>query len=335
MSETLAAPSPRGGHGRRQALQRAVVYLVLTAGGLFMALPFYWMVATSLKDSREAQAFPPTWVPGLDRTRMPEGAGVGERVASALRQILTARYWTQQLHWSNYPDAWTLRTTPGTPPAQHNFTRYFYNSTVVAVTVTVGSLLTSVLAAYALATMSFPGSGLYFFLILGTIYIPGQILLIPNYIFLDWLGEHVSPLLGRNTYFCLIVPWLASVFSIFLLRQAFMTLPRDLHDAARIDGAGRLRHLFLIVVPLSKPTLITAGLFNFLGTWNMLLWPLIMAPDAKYRTIMVGLSAFRTEASDKFDLLMAASTFSILPIVILFFFLQRFFIAGIARTGLK
>jgi multiple sugar transport system permease protein len=308
--------------------------MVLSVGGIFMAMPFYWMVASSVKTSNEALAFPPTWVPGVNRPETWDDLGAVQRVGITLGQVFSPDYWIHQLRWDNYPRAWLLQTSDR-GPAETTFTRYFYNSVVVSLVATAGSLVTSVLAAYALASMTFLGAGFYFFLILGTLYIPGQILLIPNYIFLDWLGSSVSSAMGRNTYFCLIIPWLASVFSIFLLRQAFMTLPKDLHDAARIDGAGRLRHLFLIVLPLSKPTLITAGLFNFLGTWNMLLWPLIMAPEPKYRTVMVGLSLFRTEANDKFDLLMAASTFSILPIVILFFFLQRFFIAGIARTGLK
>ncbi|MBN1477627.1 carbohydrate ABC transporter permease, partial [Candidatus Sumerlaeota bacterium] len=289
-----------------------------------------------------------------------------QRFAMGLGQMVSPRYWTEQLRWGNYPRAWNLET--GDPrrdeeggvtlgsvardfftlkwiwglPAyamednpKDNFTRYFFNSTYTALTVTILSLLTAVLAAYALATMNFFGSGIYFFLIIGTLYIPGQILLIPNYIFFDYLGSNVSVWMGRNTYFVLIVPWIASVFAIFLLRQAFMTLPRDLFDAARIDGASRLRYLFVVVIPLSKPTLITAAIFSFLGTWNSLLWPLIMAPEPKYRTIMVGLSFFRTEAGTDYDLLMAASTFSILPIVIFFFFMQRYFIAGIARTGLK
>lgn len=333
----ISSPPIRGGYRRRQFFQRALIYLALTIGAVFMAFPFYWMVSSSLKPTREAIAFPPTWIPSIEH---PEGmdwreASFGEKFSVTVSQLFTARYWTEQLRWSNYPRAWNLQTSEGTQAAEYNFTQYFFNSTLVALIVTAIGLLTSVLAAYALATMTFIGASVYFFIIIGTLYIPGQILLIPNYLFFDWLGNIFGPAFGRNTYFVLIFPWIASVFSIFLLRQAFMTLPRDLFDAARIDGAGRFRYLFVVVLPLSKPTLITASIFNFLGTWNSLLWPLVMAPDPKFRTIMVGLGFFRTEAGDSFDLLMAASTFSILPIVILFFLLQRFFIAGIARTGLK
>jgi multiple sugar transport system permease protein len=306
--------SPPGGHQLRLQMRRALIYAVLTLGTFYMALPFYWMATSSLKSAREAQTFPPTWIPSIEYPDDWKQLGTFRKMGITVGQIFSARYWTEQLHWDNYPRAWLLQTSEGTAPAESNFTRYFFNSVLVAVVATGGALLTSILAAYALATMNFIGAGVYFFLIIGTLYIPGQILLIPNYIFFDLLGREVSPLLGRNTYFVLIIPWIASVASIFLLRQSFMTLPRDLFDAARMDGASRLRYLFLVVLPLSKPTLITVAILNFLGTWNSLLWPLVMAPEPKFRTIMVGLGLFRTEAGDSYDLLMAASTFSVLPI---------------------
>ena len=300
--------SPPGGHLLRLQMRRALIYVVLTLGTFYMALPFYWMATSSLKSAREAQSFPPTWIPSIEHPDDWKQLGTFRKMGITVGQIFSARYWTEQLRWDNYPRAWLLQTSEGTKPAESNFTRYFFNSVLVAVVATGGALLTSILAAYALATMNFIGAGIYFFLIIGTLYIPGQILLIPNYIFFDLLGREVSPLLGRNTYFVLIIPWIASVASIFLLRQA---------------GQGLASHVS------------TVAILNFLGTWNSLLWPLVMAPEPKFRTIMVGLGLFRTEAGDSYDLLMAASTFSVLPIILLFFFLQRFFIAGIARTGLK
>jgi multiple sugar transport system permease protein len=306
-----------------------------------MALPFYWMATSSVKTRQEATRFPPTFVPGLERGEDWDERGALTNLLAGTGQLFTAGYWTDQLAWDNYPHAWQLRTSPDNPPAEPNFSRYFFNSTFVAVVVTIGALITSSLAAFALATLVFWGRGFYFFLIIAILYIPGQILLIPNYRFFSELsaltlfGYPIGDHIGLNTYFVLIVPWLASVFSIFLLRQSFMTLPRDLSDAATIDGAGRMRYLFAVVLPLSKPTLITAGIFSFLGTWNSLLWPLIMVSDEKLYTVEVGLQHFRTEAGSEFHLLMAASTFSILPVIIMFFFLQRYFIAGIARSGLK
>jgi multiple sugar transport system permease protein len=276
---------------KRHVLTSAIVYHLLIFGGLFMILPFYWMVITAFKSLQEAIAFPPSWIP---------------------------LHW----RWQNFIDAWNA------PPGDLTFGRYFYVSIVTAVASTGGTLATSALAAYAFAKMRFIGKGLFFYLVLAMMMVPGQVLLIPNYILLQALN-------WINTYQALIVPWLASVFCIFLMRQFFMTIPDDLWDAAQIDGSGRFRYLIMVILPLSRPVLITSGIFTFLGSWNSLLWPLIVTNSANMRTLMVGLQTFTEEAGSKYHLLMAASTFAIVPVILLFFFLQRFFIQGIARTGLK
>ncbi len=274
---------------RRRILTSTMVYHVLIIGSLFMILPFYWMVITAFKSFQEAIAFPPSWIPSQWRLR-------------------------------NFIDAWNAPDV--------TFGRYFFVSIVTAVASTAGTLATSALAAYAFAKMRFIGKGLFFYLVLAMMMVPGQALLIPNYIILDTL-------FWINTYQALIVPWLASVFCIFLMRQFFMTIPDDLWDAAQIDGSGRFRYLVTVVLPLSRPVLITSGIFTFLASWNSLLWPLIVTNTPNMRTLMVGLQTFTQEAGSKYNLLMAASTFAIVPVIILFFFLQRFFIQGIARTGLK
>lgn len=273
----------------RRILTSTIVYHVLIIGSLFMILPFYWMVITAFKSFQEAIAFPPSWIPSEWRLR-------------------------------NFIDAWNAPDV--------TFGRYFFVSIVTAVASTAGTLATSALAAYAFAKMRFIGKGLFFYLVLAMMMVPGQALLIPNYIILDTL-------FWINTYQALIVPWLASVFCIFLMRQFFMTIPDDLWDAAQIDGSGRFRYLIMVVLPLSRPVLITSGIFTFLASWNSLLWPLIVTNTPKMRTLMVGLQTFTQEAGSKYNLLMAASTFAIVPVIMLFFFLQRFFIQGIARTGLK
>lgn len=266
-----------------------LVYHLLIFGGIFMLLPFYWMVITSFKDFAEARSFPPTW-------------------------------WPAKWQPENYVEAWLA------PPV--SFGRYFYVSIVTAVASTVGTLLTAALAAYAFAKMRFWGRTVFFYLVLAMMMVPGQVLLIPNFIILDYLA-------WLDTFKALIVPWMASVFVIFLMRQFFFTIPDDLWDAAQVDGCSRFRYLWIVMFPLSKPVFITGGIFAFLGSWNSLLWPLIVTTSANMRTLMVGLQHFTTEAGADFHLLMAASTMAILPVVILFFFLQRFFIQGIARTGLK
>lgn len=275
--------------GERRTLAMHLRYQLLIGGAFLMILPFYWMVITSFKEYAETQAYPPGW-------------------------------WPEKFLWQNYLEAWQK--------PEVGFARYYWVSTWTTVASTLGTIATSILAAYAFARMEFWGKGMFFYLVLATLMVPGQVLIIPDYIILSYFG-------WLDTYKALVVPWLASVFSIFLMRQFFMTIPNDLWDAAQIDGAGRWRFLWRVLVPLSKPVLITSGIFTFIGTWNSLLWPLIVTSKPEMRTLMVGLQVFNNDASSDFHLLMAASTFCILPVVVVFFFLQRFFIEGIARSGLK
>lgn len=282
-----------------QLAKNVIIYNVLLIGGFFMVLPFYWMIITSFKGYEEALSFPPVWFPS-------------------------------KFHFENFKLAWLWPsgTLYGDPPRPLTFGRYFYVSIVTGVLSTGGTLITSALAAYAFAKMRFIGRGLFFYIVLATMMVPGQVLLIPNFVILQYLH-------WLDTFKALIVPWLASVFCIFLMRQFFITIPDDLWDAAQIDGAGRFRFLWMVIIPLSKPVMITSGIFTFLMSWNSLLWPLIVTNRPEMRTLMVGLQNFNQDAGSDYHLLMAASTMAVLPVVILFFLLQRFFIAGIARTGLK
>lgn len=227
----------------------------------------------------------------------------------------------QGFKWQNYVKAWNAQP----------FGRYFINTIGTSVVTTAGQLLTSALAAYAFAFFHFPFKTVLFFIFLGTMMIPQQALLIPNYVILARLGWCSGP----STYLGLVVPWLASVFGIFLLRQFFMTLPRDLYEAARIDGCTKLGFFFRILLPLSVPSLVTVGIFTFLGTWNSFLWALMVASEKDYYTLQVGLSYFASDSGTEWHLLMAAATFSILPLVIIYLMAQKHFIEGIARTGMK
>jgi len=220
--------------------------------------------------------------------------------------------------WENYIEAWNHAP----------FGRYFLNSAIISVAETSGVLLTSALAGYAFARMRFVGREALFVLFLGTLMVPGQVQLVPNYITITRLG-------WLNTYYALIVPWLASVFGIFFMRQFFATIPQELQDAATIDGASHLTFLRRVVVPLSRPAFITVALLTFLGSWNALTWPLIVTNTPEMRPIMVGLLSFSNEWGTQPRLLMAAATFSVLPVLLLFFVLQRYFIQGIARAGMK
>ncbi|SFU71696.1 carbohydrate ABC transporter permease [Alicyclobacillus macrosporangiidus] len=223
-------------------------------------------------------------------------------------------------HWAfdNYAKAW----------ASAPFARYFWNSFFVSALETVFDLTFGAMAAYAFARMEFFGKNVLFVALLATMMVPGEVLLIPNYI-------TISTLNWLNTYPGLIVPWLVSVFTIFLMRQFFLGLPREVFEAAELDGCGPLRTLFGIIMPISKPIWITSALIKFVGAWNAFLWVLIIANSSDYYTLPVGLINFSSDVGTVYNQLMAAATFSVLPLIVLFLFGQRYFIEGIARSGIK
>ena len=224
--------------------------------------------------------------------------------------------------WRNYLLAWT-----GAP-----FARYFFNTLVMASAITAGQLLTSILAAYAFARLRFVGKNLLFGLFLATLMIPAQVVLIPNYLTLSNLGL-------INTFGALILPFLASGFSVFLIRQHFKSIPQELEDAARIDGASRFTTLWRIFVPLAKPAIATAGLFTFLSEWNAYLWPLIVTDSQDMRTVQIGLASFlavsQEEGLTNWPVVLAASVLVLLPTLIAFALAEKQLVKGITLSGLK
>ncbi|MBI5649126.1 MAG: carbohydrate ABC transporter permease [Chloroflexi bacterium] len=227
--------------------------------------------------------------------------------------------------WQNYARAW--QAAP--------FAKYFFNSIVVALAVTLGDLITGALAAYAFARIKFPGRDAFFALYLASMMIPHQMTIIPSYLVLAKFGEW-NKAFGLDTYFALIAPFLASAFGVFLLRQSFLQIPNELEDAATLDGCGRLGFLWRIVVPLSRPALATLALFAFMGNWNGYLWPLIVTNSNEMRTVQIGLRYFvGQEGASQWGLLMAAAVFVSLPVVILYLIVQKQFVQGIAATGIK
>jgi multiple sugar transport system permease protein len=223
-----------------------------------------------------------------------------------------------EFKWENYTEA--LRIAP--------FGRYFWNSLVVTVLSTLGELLTTILAAYAFSRIQFYGRDICFAVLLGTMMVPGEVLLIPNFVTLSNLG-------WIDSYKALIVPWIASIFAIFLLRQYFLGIPRELSYAAKVDGCSDFKFLWLIMVPLAKPALITIALLKAIGSWNAFLWPLIVTNSHEMRTLPVGLTAFTTEAGTIYELFMAAATMVILPMIMLYLIMQKYIVEGISRTGMK
>lgn len=228
------------------------------------------------------------------------------------------RPWPSSPQWGNWAE--TFAAAP--------FGRYFLNSFLVSGAVTVSVVATALLAGYAFARLRFRGRGAVFALVLCTMMVPFEATLIPNFVLIGRLGWY-------NTHAALIVPWCASAFAIFLLRQALLGIPRDYEDAATVDGCGHLRFLVHVAAPLARPMLATAGLFAFLGSYNALLWPLIVTSDERVRVVQVGLTAFAGDAGLRLHLLMCASTIVILPGVLLYFAAQRHFVDAALGAGIK
>lgn len=223
-------------------------------------------------------------------------------------------------HPENYVEVWNKAPWP----------RYFFNTVLVALTNTGGELVTSVLAAYAFARMKFKGKAVVWALLLATYMMPAEATLIPNFVIVSKRYLNLY-----DTYWVQILPFLASAFSIFLLRQQFLAVPNELHDAAVIDGAGHMRFLWSVVLPISVPALVTVAIISFYGSWNAFQWPLIVTSTPDIRPIQVGLNAFRAEAGSSYHLLMAAASFTVAPIVLLYLIGQRYLVQGVARTGIR
>jgi multiple sugar transport system permease protein len=222
------------------------------------------------------------------------------------------------LHWVNYVHAWT-----GSPMAH-----WLLNSTIVSVTCVVSNLVLCSLAGYAFARLSFPGSRLLFLALLATLMVPFQVVMIPTLLIVKHLGL-------VDSLPALIVPNLVTPFGIYLLRQFFLSLPAELEEAALIDGAGRLRILTRILLPLMGPPLATLAVLTFLTSWNDFLWPLVVTSSPETMTVQLGLATFQSAHFTRWPILMAATLLSQLPVLGLFLLGQRWFVSSIATTGIK
>lgn len=280
---------------------RALIYTILIVGAFASVMPFLYMIMTSLKtygDIINNNFWP--WFPLGD----------------------------ESLQFQNYPDA---INNVGVDKAWQMplVARYFVNSVIVSLATVAGILLTSILSAYALAQMNLPGKNFIFILILATLMIPPDLTLVPKVVMMFNLGWY-------NGFAALIVPFLASVFGIFLLRQFFMQIPKDLFDAATIDGAGHLRYLFSVVVPLSKPAIVTTAMLNFIASWDAFKWPLIVTRDSNMRVLAVGLQQFMaSEGGTRVQLMMAFATIVVIPVLVFYFLTQKYFKEGVITTGIK
>jgi multiple sugar transport system permease protein len=232
---------------------------------------------------------------------------------------------------SNYSDAWQLS----------NMGVYMWNSVRITFITVTGELLVCIPAAYAFARMNFYGRNILFAIVLSTMMIPAIATLIPNFLTVVWISRLGQSICGDackwiDSWPSLTIPFMASAFSIFLLRQFFTQIPAELWDAARIDGAGHVRFIRSVVLPLSHAPIMTVALFGFIGSWNALMWPLLVVQTDEWRPVAFGLLKFvRSDAPSQLSLQMAAAVMMITPILILYFFTQKQFTEGIASTGLK
>jgi multiple sugar transport system permease protein len=220
--------------------------------------------------------------------------------------------------WSNYPNA--LTAVP--------FGRFFLNSAVMSLFIVSGHLITASTAGYAFARLRFPGRDKVFILFLANLMVPIIVLLIPRFLLVNALG-------WVDTYAGLIVTELVGVWGIFLMRQYFLSIPRELEDAARIDGANEWHVFWRVALPLAKPAIATVALFSFVETWKSFLWPLIVTRSMAMRPVEVGIAAFHSLYFSNWPYQMAAAVTAVIPILILFLFTQRYFVQGIQLAGLK
>ena len=242
----------------------------------------------------------------------------GETITRNSPIVLDPGFWPSVPQWGNYARAWTTA----------RFSLYFRNSLVIAALTVAGATASSSLAAYAFAKIRFAGAGPLFAVFLATLVIPESVALVPSFIVITRLGWY-------DTLAGLTVPFTASAFSIFLLRQFFAQLPNELLESARIDGAGHGRTFLSIALPLSRAPLFTVAFLAFIGSWNSLQWPLVATRSERWRPITVGLTTFITEAGPQNELRMAGAMIAVLPVVLAYFLAQKQFTEAIARSGIK
>ena len=291
-----------------QSVVKAVTYAFLILMALIVLFPFYWMIISSLKSLEEYRLSVPT-------------------------------FWPQRVLVSNYMDAFTTA----------NLGTLFINTMIVGVISTLLSLVITVLSAFAFARLEFKGRDAMFGLLLGTMMIPGELFTITNYgtvnnffglaslgqeLGLEWMVQ-----LGdwTNTFTVLIVPFLVSVFYIYLLRQNFLQIPNELYLAAKVDGTSDLKYLWKVMVPLSLPTLISITILKMMGAWNSYIWPRLVANDEAHRLITNGLrNAFTDTSGDvNYPVQMAAVAIVSAPLFLVFVFLRKYIMAGVSRSGIK
>ncbi len=303
-----------------KALHRFSIYAMLALGSVTFLIPLLWMISTGLKPIDQTMSMPPRWLPY--RLYVEKDGALTEIKPSEVNNYPADKIVKKvSPRWNNFAAA---------IHAMKHFPTYLKNTLILCVLTVVGTVLSSALAAYGFSRIDWPGRNKLFVLALATMMVPFPVTMVPVYCLYRWLGwiGTLKPLWVGSFF--------AGAFNVFLLRQFFMTIPKDLSEAARIDGCGEFRIFWQIILPLCKPALMVVALFQFMSTWNDFMGPLIYLTDEKDYTLALGLQAFQSQhGGTEWHYLMAASTLVALPIIVLFFFTQKSFIEGISMTGIK
>ncbi|CAG1009514.1 L-arabinose transport system permease protein AraQ [Anaerolineales bacterium] len=346
----------------RSILQSVLSHGLINFVGLFFLVPFLWMLITAFKSNQDVFHTPPRWLPydnltvevngeqlplynvrtetgtkQLAAVKIVEGVGTfvdpanpGQMMEYEIQQGATKiaePIMHVSFRWQNFPDAMNRASRPS---VDASFWVYFKNSMVIAFFAIIGTLLSNASVAYAFARLKFPGRDLLFIIVLATMMLPYQVTMIPLYLlfnnFLGW-GDSFLPII--------IPTFFANAYDVFLLRQFFRTIPEEMCDAARVDGASEWQIFTQLVIPLSVPVLATVTVFTFLWAWNDFTGPLLFLTSPKNFTMALGLQDFQSQRTLIWNQLMAAATVFTIPIVIAFFFAQKTFIQGIKLTGSK
>jgi multiple sugar transport system permease protein len=342
----------------RARLRVAIIHAALLAGSLLFLVPFAWLVVTSLKEDEDMSQFPPVWIPRQQKTISLHGRTVGLSIAEYKGRKVTVgviqeretgeqvleileqgpdkgRRFTRPRSevvkikhfapvWRNYPDALKFL-----PPETNSGLVFVGNTVILAVLSIIGTLLASSMVAFSFSRLRWPGRDAMFLVLLATMMLPGAVTMMPVFLIFRWLG-------WIDTLMPLWVPaFFGSAFNVFLLRQFFLTIPNELEDAAKIDGCSYFAIYHRIMLPLVKPALAAITIMTFMGSWNNFMGPLIYISSPLKMPLAYALQLFQTAHGGEPGLLMAASTMMMLPVLIVFFLTQRYFIQGVTLTGLK
>jgi multiple sugar transport system permease protein len=289
LAREQAAPQAQVVRSNRRLVQLAVTYLIMILVAVIILLPLVWMISTSLKPKAQLFSLPLEWIP-------------------------------KTITFANYEK---ILNDPSLP-----IVRWFLNSTFVASAQTLLILLVDSLAAYAYARMEFAGRKLIFGAMLATLFLPGIMFLVPNFV-------TVYNLKMLNSYAGVIIPGLAGVFGVFFMRQFFETVPKELEEAAEIDGANAFQTFYHVALPLARPALATLGIISFLGSWNDFLWPLLVLKDRQLQTLPPGLATLQGAYTSEYGLMMAGAVIVAVPVLLIYVVLQKFIVASVATSGLK